>query len=182
MTIVYHGTSMSRYSKILKEGFIRPRYNDNGNWHTKMDGNENLVYLSADKTGAMFHSFRSNIVNNDKMGVVLPIDLDALDESNLRVDENYIDTIERGQYSNCPFSVRAIQREKALDDKRWKESLDTVKMMAFYGKIDTIFIVNPIFVKVKENPWYREHLFISTPKQNMLAFDHHLATHYTETW
>lgn len=152
--IVYHGTSLANYEKIKKEG-LKPRYTRRGNWLGQNVGSHpKLVYLTSNPLSSQFYAFTSSYVNKCDIGVILKIDYSKIDKSRFRVDENYIDLIERNQFQNCPLSLRKKQRAAAFKDTRWLESLDKMKAFTVIGDIDPELITVSEEVDIKKHWFY----------------------------
>lgn len=154
---IYHGTSLKAWEQIQKEG-LKPRKTKPGNWHTNAEGNPELVYLTI--RSPEFHAYHAALNHEDMTGVVLTLDLNKLDHSNLRIDENFLTAEARGNnsFANENFEVRAEQTKKALEDIRWRESLAVTGLIAHLGTISPDTIVDAKIIENRYNPFRLTHL------------------------
>jgi hypothetical protein len=158
MKYFVHSTSLSNANRILKEG-LKPVGNGTGNWFTNVGGNKQLVYLGSNIGTSDLtidhYALRACIVSKDRTGVVLKINPRAINYSNLRVDENFLDFEERQTSSNCPLDTRRRQRTVALHDTRWKASLTATGACAYAGTINTKAIKGVAYIDVTKTVFYR---------------------------
>lgn len=164
---LYHGTSLTAFNSIKVDG-IKPRRNViKPNWSedTNVPGHPEMVYLTRTKISAEFHALNAAINKSDNIGVVLELDTNDLDVSCLRVDEHYLDLLQRGFYHSCPISLRKVQVEQAYGDCRWEESLEKVGLCCHVGKIN--IISKNYIIDNKDNIYYRPEFFKhSSPSLN----------------
>ena len=141
--ILYHGTASANVTSVLSEG-LKPRNDELGNFFTNIGSNRELVYMSRSPNLADYYALRAAIAIDDTDSAILAIDLDKLDKSCLRVDENFIDIEERDDYANCDVERRKEQRIKAAYDTRWEDSLLRFGACTYKG------VVPPEAISVKE--------------------------------
>jgi hypothetical protein len=148
MNPIYHGTSAVAARLALSEG-LRPRGNAAGNdWLAEFPSIPDWIYLTKD--APLYYAAMS--VNRpetaDKMGAVIRIDLDALDKSLLRPDEDYF------YLQNPPYATREeikafhdSCKEKARQNPgEWTDSLNKVGSVGYAGVIPANAIVDAVFV------------------------------------
>jgi hypothetical protein len=176
---LYHGTSHTAYKSILKDGMLKPRENNPGTWlGNNIASHPKMVYLTNSIESGMFHALHSSCVAGDKTEVILEINSDHLNHNNLRVDENWLDILERGTCKNCPFDLRRIQRDAALIDTRWRESLAGVGCCAYLGPIEQIRIESVRMISNENNPFYRQEMTAGkTKKERAEVFNNLLSGH-----
>jgi hypothetical protein len=168
---LYHGTASVNVESILRDGIL-PRRNGLGNWFTNIKSNSDLVYMLKDPKIGDHYALRSAIVNQDSHGVILQIDLDKLDKSLLRVDENFLDIESRGEYTNCGIEERQKQRLLASLDSRWQESLDKFGACTYYGTVPAEAISVKEVKPIKSIRYYREEFEEhSSPTSNCYVYD-----------
>ena len=169
--LLYHGTSAKRYKKIRKEG-LHPRYSDGGNWFTNIRSNREMVYLSKYTSDSEHYGLRASVVDGSKEYVILFVDTDHLDQDNLRVDENFLDIEERGAYQNCNISDRQRQREQAIKDKRWEDSVSKMGYCGHVGPIDPSLIRVYLSKELRDNRFFRPEFFShKDPVANCYVYD-----------
>jgi len=181
---LYHGTSMSNYYSIIKEG-LKPRANNSGNFNYK--SNSELVYLTNNFNTANHYALRSCIANDCDSCLILQVELDSLDIDKLRVDENFIAIEELGQFVNVSLETRINHINKASTDNRWKKSLDAIGLMTYMEKIpfDDLKIISEF--PREQNMFYREEFYqYVNPVSNCAVYDHFLSNYtfdyYQKEW
>jgi len=156
-----------------------PREGKSSNWFTQgVESNSHVVYLTAKSEEVEFYEFRSALANNDQITARIIINAENLNSDNFRPDENYLDILERGCYTNCPLDVRDKQQEKILNDRRWKESIELCGKITHVGKIEASHFSKIVYRDVKENVFYDDDIFkIEDIKTRLKAHDAWLSGH-----
>jgi hypothetical protein len=168
---LYHGTASVNVENILLNGLF-PRKNNLGNWFTNIKSHSDLVYMIKDVKFSEQYALRSAIVNQDDRGAILKIDLDMLDKSFLRVDENFLDIEERGDFANCDIAKRQEQRSKAAQDTRWEESLSKFGCCTYFGVVPPEAISVKEIKNIESIPFFREEFVqYSEPSSNCYVYD-----------
>lgn len=142
---LYHYTSINNFKFILDEGILpRKLTNKQSNFKiTGINSNVNCVYLTdLNIKNWISNNFFDCIITEGntksfkKSDIVVKfiIDLNDLDESNLRADENLI-----FKEKDIKFKERDLIDETVkniINDTRWKESLSSVNACAYIGKVN----------------------------------------------
>lgn len=114
--IVYHGTSLTRWKKIKRDGLIPRGATGHSNWGHSIDSNPEMIYF----TDAYAMHFCLNSIQQFKgkidKGVIIEIDTDLLDQSLLMPDEDAIEQIGRHTIDDLPKEWNMIQRTKHYRD------------------------------------------------------------------
>lgn len=157
---LYHGTSYTAYQKILKDGVLKPRCTSGGNFDFEnVASHPNMIYFCGGiRHEAHFHALHAAHVNNDDMCVTIEVDHVSIDESLLRVDENFLDFEERGTFINGDCDKRKKQREMAAIDHRWMKSLAVIGLCAYQGEIPMVCFSNVTIQKLEDNPCWRAEM------------------------
>lgn len=151
---LFHATSESAWKKIKREG-IRPRGTSTGNFMDpdgKPMGSPEMVYLRKDPFPG--YAFRASTIVGSEMGVVLEIDVELIDQSLLRVDENFYIVASFGiPYDRNVWSAYWDSVNRAEDDPNWRGSIDKIGVCAYRGIIPPSAITNTTSVYVgRRNP------------------------------
>lgn len=176
--ILHHATTQEFAEHIKSDGIV-PRKGTKGNWWTNVPGNSELVYFNNHYISNEFHMARACIANNTLNGAVVYVDTDKLDEKNLRVDENFLDFERRGTYINGDIEERIGDRELALSDTRWEESVKKVGNCSYFGTVPKEAVVDIKFYYNGYGPqgnqqnrfYWDSYEKFETVEEKLLAFD-----------
>lgn len=153
--IVMHSTSAKAWSADICSAGIAPlaARGATGNWCSGVGSNAACVYFTTRNYSAEWFAFRAALASDDDAGLVLTFDTDGLEQSALRVDENLLDLEQRGHIKNCPRALRRRQRDAAVADARWKESLDRTGMASYAGTVPADRLSVARRIPVADNPY-----------------------------
>lgn len=134
---LYHGTSSSRFARILKQGRLTPRGRRKGNWSHSVPSHPKAIYLT-DAYPAYF-AYQQSARQKHQQGVILELDAALLDEQYLIPDEDVLEQIGRGR-DDVPGGM--VERTLAYRNQAflafegtpaWRESLEAMGTVAYYG-------------------------------------------------
>lgn len=130
---VYHGTSFKFLDTILKEGITprqqkRTRKKRRSNW-TDAPSHENMVYAST--AYPWYYAVNANY--DLSKGVVFEIDLDALNESNVYPDEDFVFQAMKNEIKEVTHSY--IRSNLEFYKYQWKNSLEYMGNICHKGTI-----------------------------------------------
>lgn len=138
---LYHGTSDGFLDdNIIKYGIISRSLSGNNNFcSTNVSSHPDLVYLTNDCASAFLYACISATVNDHDSPKILAIDLEDLDKSKLRADENLISLEETGGFI-VSHDIRNEQVSRVINDHRWELSLEKVKKCAYIDSIQSFSV------------------------------------------
>jgi hypothetical protein len=147
LNYIYHGTSAATARIALEQG-LRPRGQSAGNGWGLFSAMPDRVYLTKD--APLYYAAMS--VNDpsdlEKLGAVIRLDLDSLDASLLRPDEDYF------YLQNVPFATReeiktyhdSCKDRTDQNPEMWQESFQKIGSIAYVGVIPANAILDAKFV------------------------------------
>lgn len=152
MRYIYHGTNASAAHFAIKDG-LHPRGNSSGNWTENaglFSSHSNWVYLTED--APLYYAAKSvnDPKESEKIGAVIRLDLDRLDNTLLRPDEDYFYLRKPLKVSDDPEYkknfVEMCKLEAEQNPGMWQDSLKTCGSLAYAGVIPPSAMVDIRFV------------------------------------
>lgn len=146
--LLYHGTSEANLAQILESGIMPRSATNNSNWAHTVDSHADAVYFSI----AYPLYFANQACNADERLVVLEIDTDLLDETNLVADEDAVEQALRGR-DDLPTSWNMAKRTRYYRDRierySYEQSLTALGSCAHLGIIPVQTITRVAYVSLK---------------------------------
>lgn len=135
---LYHGTSFVCLEKILKDGYIAPRGQREGNWDHTVPSNPDAVYLT---TVYALHYALCALNDgdvNDRLALI-ELDRNLLLDSRLAPDEDFIEQATRkGSYAGDTTAARVLHyRDRVRTEFQtiWPSSLEHLGTCCYFGQI-----------------------------------------------
>lgn len=143
--LLYHGTSEANLALILDCGIMPRSITTRSNWAHTVSSNENAVYLS----NAYPLYFAKQACDTNERLVVLEVDTDLLDETNLVADEDAVEQALRGR-DDLPSSWNMVKRTQYYRDRierySYEQSLAALGSCAHLGVIPSQAITRVAYV------------------------------------
>ena len=150
---IYHGTGESAARRALKRGILpREMSGKRGNWKHTVASNPSMVYL----TTAYAPYFASATTNIDReRPAIIEVDLDALDQSKLYPDEDFIEQGLRGRKLGTSDDIhkRNLYVIRHIEEYRenWKLSLEKLGTVCHKGIVPASAITKIVAFDPKKN-------------------------------
>lgn len=167
--LLYHGTAERHLEKIMTEG-LRPRGNRVGNWVHSVESNPNAIYLT---NAYALHFAVAAAGNADGKFVVLEIDTDHLDESDLTPDEDFLEQVSRNDTNfpchgwSMPRRTRWFRAHMRNFNSHWETSLQRLGNAAYFGNIPPEAITRVALVERKP---IHPIVFMSDPTISLMNY------------
>ena len=150
---LYHGTSESAVTKILSQGFIKPRGKGRGNWKHTVDSNPDAIYLT-DAYAIYFAGNAAKLDKNERLAVI-EIDTEKLNPFWMAPDEDFLEQATRKQAgenlapTNKPMKFRTRWYRKRLLNftPSWQLSLEHMGNCTYHNHIPTSAITRIAFIE-----------------------------------
>jgi len=147
MNTLYHGTNAKNLSSILSKG-LRTRGKKRGNWDA-YPSRPDMVYLTT--AYAPFFAIQS--CKDGEKALILELDRDRLDESNLYPDEDFIVQCLAAQNNE---SIEAIHEDikDTLEcyQHHFKDSINGLGNVCYKGTVDLVSISRYCVIDVSARP------------------------------
>ena len=105
--MVYHGTSLTNWKKIIKTGILPRTRTRKANWTGTLASQENGVYLTSGY--AVNYAAHAAAKKNDKL-VLIEVDLDSIPGALVLADEDALEQATRGGDDGLPRGWKGEQR------------------------------------------------------------------------
>jgi hypothetical protein len=151
--LVYHGTSSAHLDAIRKEG-IKPRGEEIGQWEHTIPSNPSCVYIT-DVYAGYFAAQAATKDNPDWL--LVEIDMDQLQDSLLRPDEDFVAQALRGQKKRDFKNMTLLQITEFVRDNIdiwkhvWSNSLAGLGTASYKGVIPPEAIIRMSVYNPKSN-------------------------------
>jgi len=139
MKYLYHGTHSGALPSIRAAG-LRPRATRRGNWSHSVESNSRAVYLTD--AYPLYFATHAASDRKDRKPMILEIAVDALNQSRLAPDEDFLEQGSRTLIEVGPRGVDMAERtrwfrRRALSDfsHLWRDSIAHLGTCAYYGTI-----------------------------------------------
>ena len=147
MERLYHGTSSKNLNKILEKG-IQPRGKRKSNWK-EYPSRSDMVYL----TNAYAPFFAVQSCKKDEKALVLELDRDSLDASNVYPDEDFIAQAIAQQTNGSIEDVHDAVRDNLEDYQHHTDvSLGNLGNACYKGTVPQNAITRYCLIDIKERP------------------------------
>lgn len=133
---LYHGTGYVALQAILKDGFIAPRGQREGNWDPTIPSNPDAVYLTT-----VYSIFYANGAssNHDNRLVIIEVDRALLLDSKMAPDEDFLEQATRKgadpQVSTVARVAQYRDRTRREFQAMWPSSLEHLGTCCYFGQI-----------------------------------------------
>lgn len=153
---LYHGTSKKCLFRILQEGITPRSINKKSNW-IDMPSHPEMVYLS--NAYPFWFSVQAS-ANNGKIGAVIEIDTDMLDNRNFLPDEDficqanaaYLKSQKGKKVENLTADVKSIRNNLYNYQQFWKDSLECLGSCCYSGTIPVAAITRYCVIEWDKRP------------------------------